>query len=78
VSRRRRAAATELLTYPDRLDQVPFASVRQAFDLGAVAVGATVYLGAPESMRQLQEVRGELLHGQRRADQLRWRINGQG
>ncbi|AQZ63217.1 fructose-bisphosphate aldolase [[Actinomadura] parvosata subsp. kistnae] len=48
----------ELLTYPNRYDQIMFASVRQAFDLGAVAVGATVYFGAQESMRQLQEVRG--------------------
>jgi class I fructose-bisphosphate aldolase len=47
----------ELLTYPNRYDQVPFASVEQAFGLGAVAVGATVYFGSPESMRQLQEVR---------------------
>ncbi|TMR90774.1 class I fructose-bisphosphate aldolase [Nonomuraea basaltis] len=47
----------ELLTYPNRYDQTMFASVKQAFDLGAVAVGATVYFGAAESMRQLQEVR---------------------
>ena len=47
----------ELLTYPNRYDQVMFGSVQQAFDLGAVAVGATVYFGAQESMRQLQEVR---------------------
>jgi DhnA-type fructose-1,6-bisphosphate aldolase and related enzymes len=47
----------ELLTYPNRYDQVMFASARQAFDLGAVGVGATVYFGAPESTRQLQEVR---------------------
>ncbi len=47
----------ELLTYPNRYDQTMFASVRQAFDLGAVAVGATVYFGARERMRQLQEVR---------------------
>ena len=47
----------QLLTYPNSHDQVMFASVKQAFDLGAVAVGATVYFGAPESMRQLQEVR---------------------
>lgn len=47
----------QLLTYPNAYDQVMFASVKQAFDLGAVAVGATVYFGAPESMRQLQEVR---------------------
>ncbi|MEO3808940.1 class I fructose-bisphosphate aldolase [Sphaerisporangium sp. B11E5] len=47
----------ELLTYPNRYDQVMYASARQAFDLGAVAVGATVYFGAAESSRQLQEVR---------------------
>jgi len=47
----------ELLTYPNRYDQVPFASVEQAFEMGAVAVGATVYFGSQESMRQLQEVR---------------------
>jgi class I fructose-bisphosphate aldolase len=47
----------ELLTYENRYDQVMFASVRQAFDLGAVAVGATVYFGSEESTRQLQEVR---------------------
>ncbi len=46
----------ELLTYPGRSDQVMFASVRQAFDLGAVAVGATVYWGSDQSTRQLQEV----------------------
>jgi class I fructose-bisphosphate aldolase len=47
----------ELLTYPNRYDQVMFASARQAFDLGAVGVGATIYFGSPESARQLQEVR---------------------
>ncbi|MFG1949457.1 class I fructose-bisphosphate aldolase [Nonomuraea sp. NPDC048826] len=47
----------ELLTYPNRYDQTMFASVRQAFDLGAVAVGATVYFGSAQSTRQLQEVR---------------------
>ena len=46
----------ELLTYPNRYDQVMYASVKQAFDLGAMAVGATVYFGAPESSRQIQEV----------------------
>lgn len=49
----------ELLTYPNRYDQVPFASVRQAQDLGAVAVGATIYFGSDESTRQIREV-GEL------------------
>ena len=46
----------ELLTYPNRYDQRLFASVEQAFDLGAVAVGATIYFGSEESMRQLEEV----------------------
>lgn len=46
----------ELLTYPNRYDQIFFAEVRQAWDLGAVAVGATVYFGSPESARQIQEV----------------------
>ncbi len=46
----------ELLTYPNRYDQTPFGSVEQAFNMGAAAVGATIYFGSPESMRQLQEV----------------------
>ena len=46
----------ELLTYPIMYDQTLFASVQQAFDLGAVAAGATVYYGSPESRRQIQEV----------------------
>jgi class I fructose-bisphosphate aldolase len=46
----------ELLTYPNVHDQTLFASVEQAFDLGAVAVGATVYYGSPESRRQIQEI----------------------
>lgn len=46
----------ELLTYPNVYDQTLFASVEQAFDLGATAVGATVYYGSEESRRQIQEV----------------------
>jgi len=46
----------ELLSYPAIHDQTLFASVQQAFDLGAVAVGATIYFGSPESRRQIQEV----------------------
>ncbi|MBW8889402.1 MAG: class I fructose-bisphosphate aldolase [Fibrobacteres bacterium] len=46
----------ELLTYPNHYDQIFFAQVRQAWDLGAAAVGATVYFGSPESTRQIQEV----------------------
>ena len=46
----------ELLTYPNSFDQIMFASVEQAFDLGAIAVGATIYYGSDESARQIQEV----------------------
>jgi class I fructose-bisphosphate aldolase len=46
----------ELLTYPNKHDQVMFGSVDQAYDLGAAGVGATIYFGSDESMRQLQEV----------------------
>jgi fructose-bisphosphate aldolase, class I len=46
----------ELLTYPNPSDQIMFASVQQAWNLGAVAVGATIYFGSPESSRQIQEV----------------------
>ncbi len=46
----------ELLTYPNRYDQVMFAGVQQAWDLGARAVGATIYFGSEHAARQLQEV----------------------
>lgn len=46
----------ELLTYPNKFDQVLFGQVEQAWNMGAVAVGATIYFGSPESTRQLQEV----------------------
>ncbi len=46
----------ELLTYPNRYDQVLFGTVEQAWNLGAVAVGATIYFGSEESTRQLQEI----------------------
>jgi class I fructose-bisphosphate aldolase len=46
----------EFLTYPNKFDQICFASIRQAQDMGAVAVGATVYFGSPESSRQIVEV----------------------
>jgi class I fructose-bisphosphate aldolase len=46
----------ELLTYPNTYDQILFASVDQAFDMGAVAVGATIYYGSTESGRQIQEI----------------------
>jgi class I fructose-bisphosphate aldolase len=46
----------ELLTYPNKSDQILFASVEQAWEMGAVAVGATVYFGSEESGRQIQEI----------------------
>jgi class I fructose-bisphosphate aldolase len=46
----------ELLTYPNKFDQVMFGSVEQAFDLGAAGVGATIYFGSDEATRQIQEV----------------------
>jgi class I fructose-bisphosphate aldolase len=47
----------ELLSLPNSYDQILFANVDQAFDLGAIAVGATIYFGSPESPRQIQEIR---------------------
>src|SRR5580693_2388895 len=47
----------DFLHYPDTYDQVMFGSVRQAVDLGAIGVGATIYFGSEEADRQLQEVR---------------------
>lgn len=52
----------ELLTYPEIYDQTLFASVDQAFDMGAVAVGATIYFGTPESRRQIQEISEAFAH----------------
>jgi len=46
----------EFLSYPNRYDQIMFAHVKQAWDMGAVAIGATVYFGSEESTRQIQEV----------------------
>jgi fructose-bisphosphate aldolase, class I len=46
----------EMLTYPNTFDQIPFANIERAFDMGVVGIGATVYFGAPESNRQIQEV----------------------
>ena len=51
----------ELLSYPNTFDQVLFANVKQAFDMGAVAIGATVYFGSPESGRQIVEI-SEVFH----------------
>ncbi len=46
----------ELMTYPNEYNQIMFGSVERAFDMGAVAVGATIYFGSEESSRQIQEV----------------------
>ena len=46
----------EFLTYPNKFDQLMFASVKQSWNLGAAAVGATIYFGSDESARQIQEV----------------------
>ncbi len=52
----------ELLTYPNEFDQTLFASVDQAFDMGAVAVGATVFFGSEQSRRQIQEISDAFEH----------------
>jgi class I fructose-bisphosphate aldolase len=46
----------ELLTYPNKFDQVMFGTVREAYDMGAAAVGATIYFGSDEATRQIVEV----------------------
>ena len=52
----------EILSYPNIYDQTLFASVDQAFDMGAVAVGATVFYGSEHSRRQIQEVSEAFAH----------------
>ncbi len=52
----------EFLSYPNKFDQLMFANVQQAFDMGAVAVGATIYFGSDESARQIQEVSAAFHH----------------
>ena len=56
----------ELLTYPNKADQIMFGTVEQVADMGAAAVGATIYFGSPESGRQIVEV----AHAFARAHQL--------
>jgi class I fructose-bisphosphate aldolase len=46
----------ELLTYPTQYDQIMFGSAQEAYDLGAMGVGATIYFGSEQSTRQIQEV----------------------
>lgn len=52
----------ELLSYPNMHDQTLFATVKQAYDMGCVAVGATIYFGSPESRRQIIEVSHAFAH----------------
>lgn len=52
----------ELLTYPNKADQIMFAQIEQAWDMGCVAVGATIYFGSDESTRQIQEVSQAFAH----------------
>ena len=52
----------EFLSYPNTYDQSMFGSVKQAYDMGAVVVGATVYFGSPESRRQIWEVSQAFQH----------------
>jgi fructose-bisphosphate aldolase, class I len=51
----------EFLSYPNSFDQIIFANIKQAFDMGCTGVGATIYFGSEESKRQLQEVT-EMFH----------------
>ena len=46
----------EILSYPNKFDQIMFGNVKQCFEMGAIAIGATIYFGSPESTRQIQEV----------------------
>src|SRR5437660_5162276 len=52
----------ELLTYPNKFDQIMFGTIKEAWNLGAVAVGATVYFGSEEADRQIQEVSAAFAH----------------
>ncbi|TAN31504.1 class I fructose-bisphosphate aldolase [bacterium] len=52
----------ELLTYPNHSDQILFGTVKEAWELGAVALGATIYFGSAESDRQLQEIAAAFHH----------------
>ena len=52
----------ELLTYPNKFDQIMFGTVKQAADMGAVAVGATIYFGSEQSTRQIVEVSQAFAH----------------
>src|SRR5881296_2007442 len=51
----------EFLSYPNTYDQILFANIKQAFDMGCTGVGATIYFGSAESKRQIQEIK-EMFH----------------
>jgi len=50
------SANVQLLTYPNRSDQILFGTIRSCAEMGAAAVGATIYFGSPESGRQITEI----------------------
>jgi class I fructose-bisphosphate aldolase len=52
----------ELLTYPNKFDQIMFGTVKEAYDMGAAAVGATIYFGSDQSGRQIIEVSQAFAH----------------
>ncbi len=52
----------ELMTYPNKFDQIMFGTINQAYDMGATAVGATIYFGSDESGRQIVEVAESFAH----------------
>jgi class I fructose-bisphosphate aldolase len=52
----------EFLSYPNTFDQISFGNIREAWEMGAVAVGATIYFGSEESHRQIQEVAEAFQH----------------
>jgi class I fructose-bisphosphate aldolase len=52
----------ELMTYPNKFDQIMFGTIDEAYDMGAAAVGATIYFGSPESGRQIVEVSEAFAH----------------
>ena len=52
----------ELMTYPNKFDQIMFGTVKQASDMGAAAVGATIYFGSDQSARQIVEVAQAFAH----------------
>ena len=52
----------ELLSYPNSYDQILFGQVKEAWDMGAIGIGATIYFGSPESRRQILEVSEAFAH----------------